>query len=67
VIFILDEMKIFRYIFGDLQRRLTYGLKDYILGKRYKQERSNSIKMQSLNHTVRMHTWISEEQDKTLG
>jgi hypothetical protein len=67
VIFILDEMKIFRYIFGDLQRRLTYGLKDYIVGKRYKQERSNSIKMQSLNHTVRMHTWISEEQDKTLG
>jgi hypothetical protein len=67
VVFILDEMKIFRYIFGDLQRRLTYGLKDYILGKRYKQERSNSIKMQSLNHTVRMHTWISEEQDKTLG
>jgi hypothetical protein len=60
-------MKIFRYIFGDLQRRLTYGLKDYIVGKRYKQERSNSIKMQSLNHTVRMHTWISEEQDKTLG
>jgi hypothetical protein len=60
-------MKIFRYIFGDLQRRLTYSLKDYILGKRYKQERSNSIKMQSLNHTVRMHTWISEEQDKTLG
>jgi hypothetical protein len=67
VVFILDEMKIFRYIFGDLQRRLTYGLKDYIVGKRYKQERSNSIKMQSLNHTVRMHTWISEEQDKTLG
>jgi hypothetical protein len=67
VVFILDEMKIFRYIFGDLQRRLTYGLKDYIVGKRYKQERSNSIKMQSLNHTVRMHTWISEEQDKTFG